>query len=391
MTGSHAFSAFISRLREFIHRCTRDDHEFDALALELFRLQFLHNPAYQTLSRARSVTPESVMRWQQIPAVPTSAFKELELTSLPPDERTTVFHSSGTTGQECSRHFHNAESLALYEASLLPWFQRHLLPTEGAVVQDRWPMLSLLPQREAIPDSSLAHMFATVSHAFSTKKLRYSGGRLIRDAWMIDFKRTFKKAADMKLLPPGAYHERPVLVFGTAFSFVQYCDEVSAQQKAGNFDPIMKSMLPAGSRVLETGGYKGRSREVSKSELHEMIACTFSVRPSHIVSEYGMSELSSQAYDRVVRPEVISPPRTLQDIPRCFHFPPWARTQIISPETGCEVAEGETGLLRVFDLANVRSVLAIQTEDLAVRRGDGFELIGRTARAEPRGCSLMTA
>jgi hypothetical protein len=74
-----------------------------------------------------------------------------------------------------------------------------------------------------------------------------------------------------------------------------------------------------------------------------------------------------------------------------FRFPPWARVQIISPETGREVADGETGLIRIFDLANVFSVAAIQTEDLGVRRGDGFELIGRASFAEPRGCSLMTA
>jgi hypothetical protein len=74
-----------------------------------------------------------------------------------------------------------------------------------------------------------------------------------------------------------------------------------------------------------------------------------------------------------------------------LHFPPWARVQIISPETGREVAEGETGLIRIFDLANVRSVLAIQTEDLGVRRADGFELLGRVASAEPRGCSLMAS
>ena len=81
----------------------------------------------------------------------------------------------------------------------------------------------------------------------------------------------------------------------------------------------------------------------------------------------------------------------LSPVTRHFSFPPWARVQIISPETGREVGEGETGLIRVFDLANVFSVMAIQTEDLGVRRGDGFELIGRAQQAEPRGCSLMTA
>jgi hypothetical protein len=73
-----------------------------------------------------------------------------------------------------------------------------------------------------------------------------------------------------------------------------------------------------------------------------------------------------------------------------FRFPPWAQVQIISPETGREVADGETGLIRVFDLANIFSVLAIQTEDLGIRRDEHFELIGRAVLAEPRGCSLMT-
>lgn len=95
-----------------------------------------------------------------------------------------------------------------------------------------------------------------------------------------------------------------------------------------------------------------------------------------------MSELSSQAYDSANRQSAVGN--------RQFHFPPWARAQIISPETGREVRDGETGLLRIFDLANVFSVLAVQTEDLAVRRGDGFELIGRAEQAEPRGCSLLT-
>ncbi len=98
-----------------------------------------------------------------------------------------------------------------------------------------------------------------------------------------------------------------------------------------------------------------------------------------------MSELSSQAYDL----EIQNPESRIQN--RSFHFPPWARVQIISPETNQEVRDGETGLIRVFDLANVFSVAAIQTEDLGVRRGDGFELIGRAQMVEPRGCSLMTA
>src|ERR1019366_2183313 len=124
-----------------------------------------------------------------------------------------------------------------------------------------------------------------------------------------------------------------------------------------------------------------------KAELHALITERLDVPRENIICEYGMSELSSQAYDL----EIQNSKFKIQNSDRPFRFPPWARVQIISPETGREVAEGETGLIRVFDLANIFSVAAIQTEDLGIRRGDGFELIGRAQLAEPRGCSLMTA
>lgn len=139
---------------------------------------------------------------------------------------------------------------------------------------------------------------------------------------------------------------------------------------------------------METGGYKNRSRTMTKTELHALTTERLGVPPSHIICEYGMSELSSQAY------AVTNDTKTTYHsslVTHHFQFPPWCRSQIISPETGREVADGETGLIRVFDLANVFSVMAIQTEDLAIRRGDGFELLGRAQLAEPRGCSLMTA
>jgi hypothetical protein len=104
--------------------------------------------------------------------------------------------------------------------------------------------------------------------------------------------------------------------------------------------------LPSGSHVLETGGYKGRSRVLPKAELHALLTERLGVPESHIVCEYGMSELSSQAYDTAwLKSDVQS-----ENPGRGFHFPPWARAQVISPEMGCEVGEGETGLLRVFDL-----------------------------------------
>ena len=180
----------------------------------------------------------------------------------------------------------------------------------------------------------------------------------------------------------------PKLILGTAFSFVYLLDFLAERNL--RFD------LPAGSRVMETGGYKNRSRMLPKAELHALITERLGIPQNHIICEYGMSELSSQAYDNVVGragcPQPAGERRGGDTAPylcRNFHFPPWARVQIVSPETNCEVADGETGLIRVFDLANVFSVMAIQTEDLGVRHDDGFELIGRAQFAELRGCSLM--
>jgi hypothetical protein len=165
-----------------------------------------------------------------------------------------------------------------------------------------------------------------------------------------------------------------VLILGTALSFVQLLADLRRFGLTLQFD--------TGSRVMETGGYKGRHQGLPKEQLYRELGLAFGIGPDSIISEYGMSELSSQAYDQ-------SSGRIQGQSQRLFRFPPWARWQAISPENGQAVADGQPGLLRVFDLANVFSTLAIQTEDLAVRRGDGFELLGRAATAEPRGCSLM--
>lgn len=383
------FSDFTARLRRFIShsaggRSAEAERagEFAGLALELFALQMAHNVPYRRFGEARHATPHTVTDWRQIPAVPTSAFKELELTGLPPAERTVVFHSSGTTAQRPSRHFHNAESLAVYEASLLAGFRATVLADWSLPCQTGASLVCLTPPADQARHSSLVHMFETVRRAFGAADSVFLGRVTPDGAWELDFSLTTRR------LEEATEAERPVLLLGTAFSLVHLVDHLEA---AGRW-----FALPAGSRVMETGGYKGRSRSLPKPALHALLAERLGVPPAGILCEYGMSELSSQAYDRA--PGQMEQ-GTGEDrgwphspgVPRPFHFPPWARAQVISPETGREVGVGETGLLRVFDLANVFSVLAIQTEDLAIRRADGFELLGRPALAEPRGCSLMTA
>jgi hypothetical protein len=350
----------------------RTDDDFNVLARELFALQFTHNAAYRRLCEARRNSPQTLTRWSNIPAVPTAAFKELELTCLPPEERTVVFHSSGTTEYRQSRHFHGVESLAVYEASSLAWFRRH--------VSSGGDLLILTPPLGQAAHSSLVRMFETVRRDFGAPNAAFVGEVNAKDGWTLDFEGCLNRLQQVR------ESEQPLVLLGTAFSFVHLLDFLAEQD--------LQFQLPRGSRVMETGGYKGRSRDLPKAELHALIEERLGVPASHIVCEYGMSELSSQAYDKVANDECqvkrSNGSESCHPSPvTChFRFPPWVRAQIISPETEREVADGETGLIRVFDLANVFSVLAIQTEDLGIRRGDGFELIGRAEFAEPRGCSL---
>ncbi len=360
MKSTGRLSDFAARLRRLI-RTRIPDRGFDSLALELFRLQFEQNAPYRRICTARDASPEDAPDWSRIPAAPAAAFKELELSCLPPEDRTAVFYSSGTTGRQRSRHFHNNESLALYRASLTPWFEANVM--DGGCGIGEWQLSILAPAPEQAPHSSLVHMFETVRRRLGSPASAFLGQAAADGGWRLDLE------AATAALQSSAQSARPLLLLGTALMFARLLDHLAEQG--------LELELPPRSRAMETGGYKGRSRALPADELRARITRRLGIPPARIIREYGMSELSSQAY--------AGPPGS----PRPFRFPAWARAQIISPETGQEVAEGETGLIRVFDLANVFSVLAIQTEDLAVRRADGFELLGRAALAEPRGCSLM--
>ena len=325
-----------------------DRTRFSELALRLHSLQARTNPRYR-----RFAADHEPDRWADIPGVPTEAFGEFVLSSLPEGERTRVFRSSGTTGGERSRHFHSEASLALYRRSLLGWFLHHF-PDHG-----RQSLLVLTPSEAEVPDSSLVHMFARVGGSFV--RCEFLGRLSPRGTWELDGERlsaVWRDAVD---------EERAVVLAGTAFNFVQVAEDL----------PRMEP-LPPGSALLETGGYKGRTRRMSRSGLHALLERITGIAPHRMVSEYGMCELSSQAYDL-----------GRQDRIRGFRFPPWVRWTVVDPETGAELPEGECGLIRIFDLANVWSVMAIQTGDLGCRIDDGFELRGRVADAPARGCSLL--
>jgi hypothetical protein len=218
--------------------------------------------------------------------------------------------------------------------------------------------LALTPQPANVPHSSLVHMLEVVIQDFGGTGSGFTGRVGGDGAWELGLEAT------LEALESACTDGAPILVLGTAFLFVHLLDALSAQGR--NF------RLPSGSRVMETGGYKGRSRSLPRAELHAAIARQLG--DPQIIPEYGMSELSSQAYESGGR----------------FRFPPWVRIRTLHPETGLDTPDGEPGILRIHDLANVWSVAALDTSDLGRRHGQSFELLGRAAEAEPRGCSRMT-
>lgn len=328
---------------------------FNDLARELFALHFRFNAPYRRLCEARRVTPASVTRWQEIPSMPVSSYKELEVTCLPADERVTWFESSGTTVQRRSRNFHNSLSLRVYEKALLTWFQAQFAsrPVPAS-------MLALSPPPAQAPHSSLAHMFETIRKSLGVGSDVYCASAGADGGWVVDTTALRERLA---------LSREPILILGPAFAYVHALES-----------PGFQFQLPTGSVVFETGGYKGRSRVLPKQDLHKLICRGFGISDSQILCEYGMSELSSQAYEV-----------TAKDGARVFRFPPWVRARLTSPETGQAVRDGQCGLIEVLDLANVVSTVAIQTEDLGVRHGDGFAFAGRATGAEARGCSLAPA
>jgi hypothetical protein len=170
--------------------------------------------------------------------------------------------------------------------------------------------------------------------------------------------------------------QRPVMILGTVASISHLLQTLDEHER--------RFQLPLGSRVMETGGFKGLRREVSKDEFYARLTDRLGLSEFYCVAEYGMTELCSQFYDNALRE------RALGGNPRLRHkvVPPWVRTQVVDAETLEPLPRGQLGLLRHYDLANLESVMAIQTDDLGIANRDGFEILGRAAGAELRGCSI---
>jgi acyl-CoA synthetase (AMP-forming)/AMP-acid ligase II len=163
-------------------------------------------------------------------------------------------------------------------------------------------------------------------------------------------------------------------MLGASFAFVHADDGLGAR----------RYRLPTGSRIMQTGGFKGRSREVEPEAMLRLLAQRYGIDQRFIVQEYGMTELSSQMYETTLRDAALD--HALG--PRRLWLPGWLRATLVDPETLAPVRDGHEGLLRIDDLANIDSACAIQTADRARRVDDGIVVLGRALGASARGCSL---
>ena len=343
------------RIGRFIARADGDAAAFGRLAVDLFAYQYAANEPYRRYCDRVGGTPLSVRRWQDVPAVPTAAFSQVRLACFPPERARIAFLSSGTTHAARSRL--ELENTKLYDASLLTHFRQRVL-LDAAPMQ----IVALTPPFSLAPNSSLSYMISKISDVFGTPRDGF-----FHDGASIDF-------ADAACALRTA--ERPVLVIGTAFAFVHFFDRC--------FETGERFSLPRGSRVVETGGFKGKSREVDRDELYGWFSTLLGVPRELCVSEYGMCELGSQWYDANLGDfSAGHAPRTHLKV-----GPHWARTLVVDRVTASPVPDGDIGLLQIFDLSNRGSVASVLTGDLARHVDGGFELFGRAPGEPPKGCSI---
>jgi len=355
---ARSFAALASELEDRFDAGVRApwrEADFNELAHAAFTLQFERIPAYRTLCERQGRTPKSVSRWHDVPAVPSAAMKALELCAGDAERPEAIFLTSGTTQGSDARGRHLVPRLDLYRRSLLPPFRAHVL-----AARSRIRFISLIPSPAEQPDSSLSFMVGAAAdeHASAVHWLVDGGGRLDLDA--------------LRTITRRASHARePVLLLGTALALLNALERLEDE-------PLAR--LAPGSRIMETGGFKGAGREVTRAELYERLADATGVPPVRIVSEYGMTELLSQLYEPVISE---GPGAVGTHVP-----PPWLKVRALDPTTLDELAGGEEGILCFFDLANAGSVCHLLTEDVGSVLNGRVRLAGRAAGAQPRGCSL---
>lgn len=345
-------TALHARVREAIARAgPRSPEAFEDLALDIARFQVARVQVVRRLASAKNVDVERLDTIDSFPAVPTDVFRLKRVSAHDPSLDVRVFRTSGTTAGRRGEHFFR--DLGTYAEGALAFGARMLWP-------DRRParVLVLAPSSLALPDSSLSYMIDLFADHLGVVTTHHLGPEGIEWDSLLSTIGEAQRSGE------------PVLVFGTSFAFVYLLDELARR-------PELDLSLPPGSRTMLTGGFKGRTREVGEEELRALLGRSLGLAESHIVGEYGMTELSSQLYEPRIEGE-----GTL------YRAPPWVRVSAVDPETLEVLPHGREGLCRVVDLANVDSAVAIQTQDWIRVEENGVKLFGRASGAPPRGCSL---
>lgn len=348
------------------------DAAFNRLALKVHAVQRATNPVLRRYWDA--VSDGQPAAWNEIPPVPVRAFRD---TPIVTGTAEVVFRTSGTTGRGARRGEHHVASLELYRAAAQDNYRQHLFAGAPAL-----RLISLVPNPAVVPDSSLATMAGFIA---GEPEVRHT-------AWAFDPERgvdvdavreavaaaasvaAAAAAPTTTAAPPGPSSATPppILLLTTAFALVQLLDALA--------DSLLP--LPHGSRIMETGGFKGRTAEIDRPTLYRRVHGTLGVPESHVVNEYGMTEMLSQAYDCVAG----QGPSAAE---RVHRFPPWVRTRALDPADLSPLPAGRPGLLAHFDLANAASVCHLLTEDYgSVTADGGVRLLGRAPGAAMRGCSL---
>jgi hypothetical protein len=361
MSPQSASDALHARVRALVLAFERGEpmpEPFDALAVDLVRFQAAHVPGYQRLCEAHGIAAGSITRAEQAAAVPTDAFRLGNVFAFDVQDASATFRTSGTTGGP--RGTHRMRVLGTYDAAALA-FGRSMLAWDLAP-----PVVVLVigPSFEDAPDSSLAYMCAFFARALGGNRppeqvFFVRGGQLQLDA----FRRTVREL--------GA--QTPVLVLATSLALMVLLEALGDETLA----------LPMRSRVMQTGGLKRKTGELSPDGLRQAIVRAFALSERDVVGEYGMTELSSQFWEAT-----LVEPSSRHGV---YVEPPWARVIPVDPETLVPVPPGEAGIARIEDLANVDSAFAVLTQDRVRRVRGGFELLGRSAEAPPRGCSIGLA
>ena len=309
---------------------------FNAAALAVFKHQFEHNSVYRSFCDLLYKHPSEVKRVQQIPFLPIQFFKSHTIVSNIKSADAT-FTSSGTTGSIVSKHF--VSDLEIYKQS----FRRGFKSFYGAI--EEYTVLALLPSYLEREGSSLVYM----ANDMITQSNQPESGFYLHDL----------EALKNTLLKLEAKRQKTLLI-GVSYALLDLIEAHSFKLKH--------------TTVMETGGMKGQRKELVKSELHTILKHGFGVDKIH--SEYGMTELLSQAYS---------------EGDGIFKTPAWMKILTRDPEDALSIQPiGKSGGVNIIDLANINSCAFIATQDLGKIHSNGtFEILGRFDESDIRGCNLM--